>query len=848
VGINGYKKGCGYRALSFAGSDAVGMAQTLIKNCGFHHVLLLTDSAVPRSMRETEKVSGLRISKEVTYINILRRTKALFAQATSPDDTVVFYFAGHGDARPNAFLVPGDYSGPESLALDLGTVFQLLLNAPVQARNRLVVLDACRTAADGSAGQVMVPGFRNMLNTAGYRMNIFSACDRGQSSHEDSALRHGRFTSVLIDALRGRAFKQGEENLLVSHVYEYIDRRFQARGWSTTKSVSQRQTPRWIASTDHMFALAYRRIAKPQPLGDFEWKLLREKHQQAISLYRQNDLTKADQTYRFCLRVAMDPPDKDVATRRMQGKLLAERARVLYRLGRTVESDEFATSARKKAPNEPALSELDGYKLLERRKFVQASQAFRRAISAMGDTKQVAPHLWSQSGVALFRLNRFGEAREQFGRAATVSLELGRFSDAAVFLDRAATSSSRVSDFKAAYELLRKAQRIMHKRHMTRKTPQRADLLEHMSDLLRTMGQYQAALATAQEAFDIRRQVLGEKHVDTAVSLNQMGALYWEMADYARAMPLLQRALQIQRQQLGDRSPGTVSSRSNLAKVYAGSGKQQGAAKLLLQALQIERKMLGEDYPSIAVSLNNLALLYQSMGDYAKAEPLLQQALEIRKKALGKNHPDYVQSLNNLALLYRSMRDYAQAEPLLRQAAQISKRSLGENHLEYALSLNNLASLYRTMGDYAQAEPLLRHAAQIQKKALGENHPSYATSLNNLALLYRGMGQYAKAGLLLRHALEIKKKALGENHPDYTLSLNNLASLYRTVGDYAQAEPLLRQSLSISRGILERAALVQSERQQLAMGQMLRYQLDTYISLALRKGDIAQQTFREILL
>ena len=109
------------------------------------------------------------------------------------------------------------------------------------------------------------------------------------------------------------------------------------------------------------------------------------------------------------------------------------------------------------------------------------------------------------------------------------------------------------------------------------------------------------------------------------------------------------------------------------------------------------------------------------------------------------------------------------------------------------------------------------------------------------------MADYARCEPLYRQALEIRREVLGEEHPDYATSLNNLAGLYSSMGDYAHAEPLYRQTLEISRGHLENAALVLSERRQLAMAQMLRYQLDNYIYLALEAKDYAGPLFAEVL-
>jgi CHAT domain-containing protein/Tfp pilus assembly protein PilF len=330
----------------------------------------------------------------------------------------------------------------------------------------------------------------------------------------------------------------------------------------------------------------------------------------------------------------------------------------------------------------------------------------------------------------------------------------------------------------------------------------RADSLIQMAVAQSRQGKYEAAKAAVLESLGIRKEILGEDHLDYAISLSSLARLHLAMGDYARAEPLCRQITEIAKKALGEDHPQYASSLNNLATLYRMMGDHARAEPLARQALEIQKTATGENHLEYATTLHNLALLYEAMGDYARAEPLARQALELTKKALGVHHPDYAQSLDNLAGLHLAMGDYARAEPLRREALELTKKALGESHPEHATSLNNLAMLYWAMGDYARAEPLSRQALEITKKALGEGHPQYATNLANLALLYQAMGDYARAEPLARQALEIRKKALGEGHPEYATALGNLAELYRAMGDFARAEMLCRQALETTKKAL----------------------------------------------
>jgi CHAT domain-containing protein len=380
-----------------------------------------------------------------------------------------------------------------------------------------------------------------------------------------------------------------------------------------------------------------------------------------------------------------------------------------------------------------------------------------------------------------------------------------------------------------------------------RRHPDCASSLNNLASLYHSMGDAARAEPLFVEALAIRKECLGPRHRDYATTLNKLATLYYDKADYTRAEVLFVEAVAITKQAQGVRSADYATSLNNLARLYQTLGDYARAEPLHVEALAIRKEVLGERNIDYAVSMNNLALLYQGMGDDARAEPLLIRALEIRKSAMGVRHPAYATGLNNLAILYQDKGRYAQAEPLLLEALAIRKEVLGERHPLYALSLNNLALLFTLKGQSAQAERYYVEAVALRKEVLGDRHPDYAGSLYNLAMLYQNMGDYAKAEPLHVESLAIRKNVLGERHPELALSMNNLAGLYRRMGSYDRAEPLFREAVEIALANWDLAAVVQSERQQRAMGESLRHRLDTFLSFAATSDSDAELVYEVVL-
>ena len=282
---------------------------------------------------------------------------------------------------------------------------------------------------------------------------------------------------------------------------------------------------------------------------------------------------------------------------------------------------------------------------------------------------------------------------------------------------------------------------------------------------------------------------------------------------------------------------------------------QQDARLEAIKKLQwlVNQKAGREEWAAAAARQRELADIldtYLGNSHYRAIDAHHEQTYLERLASLkGEEARELVKADGNLAKvaeLYERGK-YGEAIPLAREAIKVQQRLLGNSSPKLAIGLSWLGCLHYSQGDYVRAEPLWHQALEIRKKALGENHPLHAQSLNNLAALYESQGDYAQAELLCRQVPGIYKTALGENHPDYASSLNNLAALYKAQGDYARAEPLVRQAVTIQFNHLEDTAVIQSERQQLAMLVSVRFYLNHYLALAAQRDRFSTSAYQQML-
>jgi len=322
-----------------------------------------------------------------------------------------------------------------------------------------------------------------------------------------------------------------------------------------------------------------------------------------------------------------------------------------------------------------------------------------------------------------------------------------------------------------------------------------AKLLDTIGQLYQSIGLYDREQPLLEEALKLRRQALGNEHVDVATSLNHLGELANLKGDLPGSEALFREALAMRRKLLGKEDPEVAESLHNLGQLLVDRGNFGEAEPLLREALALRRKLLGEEHTDVAKSLTGLGRLMSDTGKFHEAELLYRQALEMRRKVYGPEHLQVAHSMNNLAVMLQEQGDFKGAEVLFREGLAIRRKSLGEEHPEVAMSLANLASVLQDLKQYDEAEKLYRQVLAMRRKLFSEEHPRLATTMNNLATLLQDKGNYEEAGVLYRQALEMRRKLLTDGHHEVGTSLHNLAVLLYLQGEFNESEKNERQAI-----------------------------------------------------
>lgn len=218
IGINEYQS---MGKLKYCREDAEGLAKVLVHGARFpsEQVIVLSDSASEPQ-------------NQATYGNIRRRVKQ-FTELPEKDDTILLFFAGHGEMIDGeAYLMPVDGEKDPESAIPLNWVKEQLL--PCKAKTKLLVLDMCHSGSARGVGGI-APSLAQ-----GTGLIVLASCEEDQISHPGEEVGHGVFSRYLIDGLRGMADSDGDKAITQLELFEYVKTQMSRWSFRTGKS----QTPR----------------------------------------------------------------------------------------------------------------------------------------------------------------------------------------------------------------------------------------------------------------------------------------------------------------------------------------------------------------------------------------------------------------------------------------------------------------------------------------------------------------------------------------------------------------------------------------------------------------------------
>jgi eukaryotic-like serine/threonine-protein kinase len=309
----------------------------------------------------------------------------------------------------------------------------------------------------------------------------------------------------------------------------------------------------------------------------------------------------------------------------------------------------------------------------------------------------------------------------------------------------------------------------------------------------RVFGDIDTALAQAEQARDVHRQLDGADHLATLEIEHAIVGMLRVSGRLDEAETLARDALVRARRSLGSAHETTLGLIGELGSVIQDDGRLAEAEGLIREAYTTQRRLFGLEHFGTLFSMNDLALLLHSQGRFDEAEVLYRELIPAMAALSGEDDADTLSVRGNLAGLLRDQDRLAEAEALQRELLERRRRAFGSDHPDTAFAAMALAELLYLGERHAEAESLLRGVLRRQASSLAASHPDVIRAHWHLADVLLAQEKFAAAADSYREALERSREAFGADHVE-TLQIElDIAALDRQRGEPAQAEALLAQ-------------------------------------------------------
>lgn len=329
----------------------------------------------------------------------------------------------------------------------------------------------------------------------------------------------------------------------------------------------------------------------------------------------------------------------------------------------------------------------------------------------------------------------------------------------------------------------------------------KASLLHAIGEAQSGIGEWERARPLLEQALEIRRERLGERHPETAATRLALGVVLREQTVWEPAEELLTRAAADLETALGDRHVDVARALRELGRLHAQRNRLDRAETLYRSALEVLDRELAADHPEVIRALTYLGELRFARNDLEGSRQFHTRALEAMRRTFGEENPEVANGLGNLAALSMAEGRYAEGEVLARRAVEILRRSVDEDHQWIKAGLHNLGFAAYRQGHLEVAAERFREAVELARRRHGDRHREVLISLERLGLVLKEKGDLDTASAVLEESLDLSLEFRGDRHRGTGNILCHLGDVRRQQGRWERAEDLLRRCLEIVRGL-----------------------------------------------
>jgi tetratricopeptide (TPR) repeat protein len=277
----------------------------------------------------------------------------------------------------------------------------------------------------------------------------------------------------------------------------------------------------------------------------------------------------------------------------------------------------------------------------------------------------------------------------------------------------------------------------------------RADILDTIGNVYRSLGRYDEAAELLQTAHTLRRRDRAPP-AEIAASLHSLGWLHHERGNYPRAVELYREGLALRLKQAPPDQVAISNGEFNLGWALGEIEHSVEAEQLFKSCLKRRLAAFGADHRQTAGAKMGLAGVYLDTERYAEANVLVEQIVgTLRKISEDPLLPNALAWFQEGVIRSLVWNDHIGAEKKLRASLELTRKKLGLRHPYVTMPMVQLAIILESRGRAhdAEAQALYEEALGIVEERVGLGHPKALIAVRNLTRVQqrRGLGKEAEA-------------------------------------------------------------------------------------------------------
>lgn len=285
---------------------------------------------------------------------------------------------------------------------------------------------------------------------------------------------------------------------------------------------------------------------------------------------------------------------------------------------------------------------------------------------------------------------------------------------------------------------------------------------------------YDLALELGKEMVPLYRKVLKDAHPDTTRAMYNLISVYNRLWEEEAELALWKELLTMLRGALGEAHSRTLAAMEDYASILADPKEKEAVRK---QIIALCSAHLGQDHPDTLAAMDKLAKEYGAQNCPQEELQLRQEILELRRAQQGLYHPDTLQEMLKIAdIRKQSVDTWSEGNDLYYEVKDLCAAHWDDRIPDNIVDIKSLIGIYGILSDSGNKLRLQRELITQLDSLYGEGHAETLTAMDKLA-----ENCYNSEKIRLRSDILTRcHKHFGPNHPKALDSLEKLADAYAT--------------------------------------------------------------------